>query len=422
MPKIPGCGYLHSHMKYKNSFTNALQGGEKAFREMKNYSKTPPIFETSVFSFDSLEDVNAYLDGDPDLYMYSRLGNPNNRQLETRLSALESAEAAVVSSSGMAAVFAAVIGLMKAAGAYSSNTRIVTSRYLYGGTRSLFLQELVPLGFSIVEVDSESPELVLDALNAGPPNCLTILYWETVSNPGMKAADIRALTDSARSSRPGKGQNGCSLEILVDNTFLSPALFRPLEHGADGVVHSTTKYLNGHSDATGGAFLSRKPVVDEARKAIINFGSQLSPFESWLTFRGLQTLPLRMERHSSNALHIAGLLNKLPQIDNVRYPGLDSSGELFPRGAGGMLSFDLDSPAAAGRFIEGLEMISFSPSLAGLQSTVSYPASTSHRNQSDEMLTSQGISRCTIRLSVGLENPDDILQDIHGALKGVEDV
>lgn len=409
-------------MKYDKPFTNALQGGDKAFREMKNFSKTAPIFETSVFSFDSLEDVDAYLNGDPDLYMYSRLGNPNNRQLETRLAALESAEAAVVSSSGMAAVFAAVMGLMKAGGAVSSGTRIVTSRYLYGGTRSLFFQELVPLGFTIVEVDSELPDAVLNALNESPRDCLNILYWETVSNPGMKAADIRKLTEAAHASKPGKGETGCGLEILVDNTFLSPALFRPLEHGADAVLHSTTKYLNGHSDATGGAVLSREEVVEHARKAVINFGSQLSPFESWLTFRGLQTLPMRMERHSSNALDIATRLKELPEVYNVCYPGLDSLRDSFPLGAGGMLSFDLESSAAAGRFIRGLNMISFSPSLAGLQTTVSYPASTSHRNQSDEMLRSQGISRSTIRLSVGLEDPDDIFQDIQQALKGGEDV
>jgi cystathionine beta-lyase/cystathionine gamma-synthase len=397
-------------MSEQRFYTLGLHGGSRPSAKTANASKSPPIFQTTVFTFDGIDRVEEYLEGDPDLYMYSRLGNPNQRDLEARLAAVEGAEAAAVTSSGMSAILVAVLSMAE----LRRTRRLVVSDRLYGGTRTLFLKEFAPMGFEIVEVDLSDPAAVDAALSPSP----AILYFETISNPSMSVAPVEELVIAA-------GKHGAA--VLIDNTFLSPVLFRPLEWGAHAVVHSSTKYLNGHSDATGGAVLGEAGFIADVRRRTAALGCHLNPFEAWLTLRGLQTLALRMDRHCANGMRIARALagGVLGRVGDVSYPLLESGGayrrnrKLFPDGCGGMLSFNAGDEDRARRFIEGCELISFSPSLAGVQTTLSHPATTSHRGQSDEELARQGIGRGTIRLSVGIEDPADIEGDLRHALAGM---
>ena len=372
-------------------------------RTMVTRAKTMPLYETSVFVFDNLEQADDYLGGNPDSYMYTRLGNPNQRALEEWGAALEEGEAAHVTSSGMAALMTVLLSEC------SAGDHIVASRDIYGGTQSLLQKEVQRFGIAVDLVDLRATE----ALEAAFRPETKLVLTETASNPMVRVADIPRLSDLSRKR---------NIKLVVDNTFLSPALFRPLRHGAHVVVHSTTKYINGHSDATGGLIVGDRDWIARCRRVTHNLGGLMTPFEAWLTLRGAKTLALRMKRHTENAEALAAWLERHPSVARVSYPRLRShpehelAGHLFPEGSGGILAFDVQGGLAeADAFIRRLRMVKFAPSLAGITTTISHPGKTSHRGLSSAALEDLGISQATLRVSVGVEDLADIQEDFDHA-------
>lgn len=384
--------------------TRAVHSGNDVDQRMVTRAKSLPIYETSVFVYDSLAQVDDFLTGNPDNYMYTRLGNPNTAALETLVCELEGGEAALFSASGMAAISAALLGRL------SAGDHLIASRELYGTTQSLIEKELSRFGIAATLVDIND----LAAVEAAITPDTRLIYTETASNPLVRISDIPALAQLAKSH---------DLKLVVDNTFLSPALYQPLADGADLVLHSTTKYLNGHSDATGGVIVGDAEWVAQARRFQINSGGSASPFEAWLTFRGAKTLALRMRAHSSNAQQLAEALEAHPKVAKVYYPGLPSHPDherarrLFRKGYSGMLSFTLKGGLAeVDALIKGLQRTAFAPSLAGVASSITHPGKTSHRALSAETLSSLDIHDGTIRVSVGIEDAEDVIDDFIEAL------
>lgn len=405
--------------------TSAVHGGEGVQRRMVTNPKVAPIFETSVFTYETLDEIDDFLGGNPDNYNYTRLGNPNQRALEEWILALETAGLAVGSGdspstaatwgalsagSGTAAIAAAI------GSACDAGSTVAVSRDIYGGTQTLVEREFSRWGVKPAFVDTGKI-----ASGAAPfPAGAKLLVLEAASNPLIRIADIDKLSDRAHAA---------GARILVDNSFLSPVLFKPLEHGADAVVHSTTKYINGHSDATGGLLVAPADWAAAARRVVQNLGAHLAPFEAWLTLRGARTLALRMKAHSENALTVARWLVARKDVQRVWYPGLENHPEhdlakrLFPRGMGGIMSFDLAGGLeAVDAFMRAVRIISFAPSLAGVSTTISHPAKTSHRAHSPESLAALQIKPGTVRLSVGIEDLDDILEDLARGLEAAAKV
>ncbi|WP_263145841.1 PLP-dependent aspartate aminotransferase family protein [Pseudomonas sp. RIT-PI-AD] len=387
--------------------TRAVHSGNDVDRHMVTRAKSLPIYETSVFVYDSLEQVDDFLAGNPDNYMYTRLGNPNQAALEALIRDLEGGEAALFSASGMASVSAALLGRL------SAGDHLVASRELYGTTQSLIEKELSRFGIEATLVDIGD----LAAVAAAITPRTRLIYTETASNPLVRVSDVPALADLAH--RHG-------VKLLVDNTFLSPALYQPLADGADLVLHSTTKYLNGHSDATGGILVGDAQWIAEARRFQINAGGSASPFEAWLTFRGAKTLGLRMRAHSANAQALAEALEAHPRVAKVHYPGLPSHPDhalarrLFPKGCSGMLAFTLHGGLKqVDGLIRALRHTAFAPSLAGVASSITHPGKTSHRALSADTLSQLDIHDGTIRVSVGIEDAEDILAEFRQALDGL---
>ncbi|NMZ60379.1 trans-sulfuration enzyme family protein [Pseudomonas nitroreducens] len=388
----------------KGPSTRAVQSGHDADRRMVTRAKSQPIYQSSVFVYDSLEQVDDFLAGNPDNYMYTRIGNPNHRAVEELLRDLEGGEDALFSASGMAAISAALLGVLGA------GDHLIASRELYGTTQSLIEKELTRFGIAATLLDLND----LAAVKAAITPTTKLIYTETASNPLVRVSNVPALADLAH--RQG-------LKLLVDNTFLSPVLYQPLRDGADLVIHSTTKYLNGHSDAMGGALVGDAQWIAAARRFQINAGGSASPFESWLNFRGAKTLALRMRAHSQNAQALAEALEAHPQVERVYYPGLPSHPDhalaqrLFRKGHSGMLSFTLKGGLdQVDTLIGALQLAAFAPSLAGVASSITHPGKTSHRALSAEALTALDIHDGTIRVSVGIEDSQDIVSDFLQAL------
>lgn len=384
--------------------TRAVHSGNDIDHNMVTRPKSLPIYESSVFVYDSLDQVDDYLAGNPDNYMYTRLGNPNSAALEALIRDLEGGEAALFSASGMAAISAALLGRLGA------GDHLIASRELYGTTQSLIEKELSRFGITSTLVDIGD----LAAVEAAITPATRLIYTETASNPLVRVSNIPALAQLARAR---------GIKLLVDNTFLSPALYQPLADGADLVLHSTTKYLNGHSDATGGILVGDAEWVAQARRFQTNAGGSASPFEAWLTFRGAKTLALRMRAHSANAQQLAEALQAHPRVAAVHYPGLPSHPDhelaqrLFPKGCSGMLAFTLDGGLTeVDRLIRALKHTAFAPSLAGVASSITHPGKTSHRMLSHDVLSELAIHDGTIRVSVGIEDGEDIVADFIQAL------
>ncbi|MDH4607354.1 PLP-dependent aspartate aminotransferase family protein [Pseudomonas sp. BN102] len=387
--------------------TRSVHSGNDVDQKMVTRPKSLPIYESSVFVYDSLEQVDDFLAGNPDNYMYTRIGNPNHAAMEALVRDLEGGEAALFSASGMASVSAALLGRL------SAGDHLIASRELYGTTQSLIEKELARFGISATLVEFND----LVAVEAAITPATRIIYTETASNPLVRVSDVPALARLAKAR---------GLKLLVDNTFLSPALYNPLADGADLVLHSTTKYLNGHSDATGGILVGDGEWIAQARRFQINAGGSASPFEAWLTFRGAKTLSLRMKAHSANAQALAEALEGHPTVARVFYPGLPSHPDhalarrLFPKGASGMLSFTLHGGLAeVDKLIRALRNTAFAPSLAGVASSITHPGKTSHRALSAQALAELDIHDGTIRVSVGIEDADDIVADFQQALDQV---
>jgi cystathionine beta-lyase/cystathionine gamma-synthase len=363
-----------------------------------------PIYQTSTFEVSSAQELAELLDFSRPGHSYSRYSNPTHAALELALAELEGAEACHITGSGMAAIHAAILSVVR------SGDEVVIPRAVYGGVVGLAQSVLSRSGIEVRAVDTTDAPAVEAAIG----DRTRLLWLETISNPTTAMADVAALSEMAH--RRG-------VVVAVDNTFASPYLANPMALGADLVVHSTTKYVGGHSDITGGALLGSAERVAAARRIVINAGGNAAPLEAFLALRGLKTLAIRMERHSANALAVACALEGSPRIDAVLYPGLAShpQHELAMRTlrdgmAGGMLSIDLAGGRPAGeRFLDRLKVAVHATSLGSAETLCSHPASSSHRQMSTEELAQAGLTPGMVRISIGLEDPDDLIADLAAA-------
>jgi methionine-gamma-lyase len=366
-----------------------------------------PIYQTSTFEVADALELAELLEFARPGHSYTRYSNPTHAALEGALAELEGAEAGLVSASGMAAIHAVVLSSARA------GESIVVPRAVYGGVVGLARAVLDRSGIETRAVDTTDPDAVAAAIDAS-----TRLVWlETISNPTTAMADVAAIAGLAHAQ---------GATVAVDNTFASPYLASPLTLGADLVVHSTTKYIGGHSDLTGGALLGDAGRVAAAREVLLNAGGNAAPFEAFLALRGLKTLALRMERHSSNALAVAQALEAAPGVTRVLYPGLPSHPQhalarATLRGgmAGGMLSIDLAGGRAAGEaFLGRLRVAVHATSLGSAETLCSHPASSSHRQLDDEALAAAGMTPGMVRISIGLEDAEDLVDDLTTAIAG----
>lgn len=362
-----------------------------------------PIYQTAVWAMESMEQCDALYTGETPGYIYTREANPNHAALERVIAALEGAEEAVVFGSGMAAIAGALTALMGSGG------RVVAARQLYGATVKLLTQELGRFGVRCDWVDMTDLEEVRAALSGGAD----VLLVETIANPLVQIADVPALAELCRAA---------GTRLVVDATFASPFCSRPLEQGADLVLHSVTKFLGGHSDLTLGAAAGSAALMEGVRRQAKLFGGSANPFESWLAVRGIATFTLRMERSCANAGELARRLEAHPQVKRVYYPGLPSHSQ-FQRAAevlsspGAMLAFDVEDGPTARKVLRTLQYVRFAPSLGDVATTISYPAGTSHRALTPEQRKEIGISDGTLRLSVGIDHVDDVWADLTQALE-----
>lgn len=391
----------------KKSFATSLAHlGEKNPPSVSS-AKSIPISMSSVFVFDDVETLDAVYEGKANGYVYSRNGNPVHDALQEIIANIDEGEDAQVFSSGMAAITMAIISQVKA------GDHIIASNVLYGGTYQFLKVELDKFNVEVTFID-----VVNDDVEKYFKRNTKLVYVETISNPLMEAIDINDISNKAHSH---------NAKLIVDNTFATAVVCQPLKLGADIVVYSATKYLNGHSDVTGGAVVSDKETINKVKNTGVLYGPMMSPFDAWLLIRSLRTLELRIIQHSNNALKLAEFLEKHPKIENVYYPGLISSpsykiaNKIFNSNLyGGMLSIDLkNGEKGAYDLIRELETIKFVPSLAGVTTSVSYPVKTSHRALNDEELKKANISKGLIRVSTGLENIDDLISEFDRALSKI---
>jgi cystathionine gamma-synthase len=337
-------------------------------------------------------------------FVYGRYGTGNHAMLEELVAALEGAEAAVACASGMGATTALLLGLL------APGDHLVSARDLYGSTAAFLQDEGRRLGVETDFVDATDSAAILAAVR---PSTRAV-FVEAISNPLLRLVDVPALA-------PELARRG--IDLIVDASMASPAVFRPLEHGATMVMHSLTKFISGHGDVTGGLVAGRAEPMARIRNAMIRAGTNLGPFDAWLAVRGARTLAVRMERQSASALILARGLERLPGVARVYYPGLPSHGQhalarrLMPTLSGAMVSFDLRGGAAAvERFMARTRLLEFAPSFGDVATTWTYPARTSHRRVSDEQKAAMGIGAGLIRVSVGLEDPGELMAELEGAI------
>lgn len=391
-----------SHHEGLSRETLAVHGG---VRRHEFYPAVPPIFQTSTFGFESAEQGAALFAGKSKGYIYSRMGNPTVEGAEDAVAVLEGGHKGLACASGMAAIHTALAALVK------TGEHIVCGEAVYGPTCTLVHSVLAEFGIESTMVDSSDFDAVRKAMR---PNT-KVVYVETPANPTLVITDLEAVAKMAH-------EQGALL--VVDNTFMSPILQQPLRFGADVVVHSLTKFLNGHADVVGGMIVVKdEPMYTRMRRALNHFGGVLPPMESFLVHRGIKTLALRMQRHSENAQKIAEHLESHPQVEWVKYPGLKSHPqyELAQKqmsGPGAIISFEVRGGIDAGRTVMnnvGLWMLAVS--LGGVESLIQHPASMTHASMGAEARQQAHITDGLVRLSVGVENADDLIADLDRALR-----
>lgn len=415
--------------------TKQLHAGQQV--DSATGSRAVPIYQTTSYVFDNAEHAENLFALKESGNIYTRIMNPTNDVLEQRVAALEGGSAALAVASGSAAITYAILNVA------GVGDEIVAASTLYGGTFNLFKTTLPKLGITTTFVDPDDPA----SFEAAITDKTKAVYIESLGNPSINVIDIKAVADIAHAH---------GVPLIVDNTFGTPYLIRPIEHGADVVVHSATKFLGGHGTSVGGiivdggnfdyaasgrfpgftepdpsyhgvVYSSLGPVafVLKARVQLLrDTGAAISPFNSFLLLQGLETLSLRVERHVANAVKIADFLENHPAVESVNYPALKSSKyydlaqKYFDKGAGSIFTFSLKDAdkAKAQNFINSLELFSHLANVADAKSLVIHPASTTHAQLSEEDLVAAGITQGTIRLSIGIENVDDLIADLEQAL------
>ena len=380
--------------------TRAIHSGES--KRGLNAPVTTPIVRTSNFNFASTAELKRFAEGKSKAYLYTRYGNPTLAVAEAKIADMENGEAGLVTASGMAAISSALLAVLK------SGDEVIATRQLYGGSFRLFRDTLPRLGIRThhVEADLEGVDRLVNSNTRA-------LYVESPTNPILRLVDLKKAVGLARKHK---------LVSLIDSTFGSPVLQKPLDLGFDLVLHSATKYLGGHSDIVAGAVAGSRRWVAKVREAMIYLGGSMDPDPGYLLIRGLKTLEVRVRRQCETAMAVARFLERHPKVARVHYPGLASHPDhrlarRQMRGFGGMLAFDLKGGlAAARRFCDRTRIFLLAASLGGVESLIVLPIYTSHYRMSTTELAAAGVQPGTVRISVGLEDPADLLADLRQAL------
>lgn len=393
-------------MKNYKFSTRAIHSG---YEKNEHGSLATPIYQTSTFIFDNAEQGGRRFALEEDGYIYTRLGNPTNSQVEAKLADLENGEAAVSTASGMGAITSTIWAKVK------QGDHILAARTLYGCTFAFLNHGIQKYGVDVTFVDATDLDNVRNAMRENTK----IVYLETPANPNMILTDIEAIADIAH------GYEDCIL--VVDNTYCTPYIQRPLDLGADVVVHSATKYLNGHGDVIAGFVVGKKDFIDEVRLVGIKdmTGACLSPFDAYLINRGMKTLDLRMDRHCDNAQKVAEFLESHDKVTSISYPGLDSfpQKELYKKQMnlpGAMIAFEVEGGMEAGKkLMNSMELCTLAVSLGDIETLIQHPASMTHSPYTEEEMLACDITESLVRLSVGLEDADDIIDDLRQALEKI---
>ncbi len=391
-----------TQFKSKNIETNAIHAGRIDDKQFG--SLATPLYQTSTFIFDSAQQGGERFAGESEGYIYTRLGNPTTRQLEQRVAAMECMDDAAATATGMAAVSAALMTNLQA------GDHMISSKAVYGCSFALMSHMLKKFNIDVTFVDMTEPENIKSAIKENTK----LIFLETPINPNLVVLDLEKICAIAK---------GYKLLSIVDNTFLTPVLQQPAKFGADIVIHSATKYLNGHGDVVAGIVCGSFEMINDIKMTTLkDIGATISPHDAWLIMRGLKTLPIRMDRHCSNAQTVAEFLEQHPMISEVYYPGLNSHpGNKFigrqMKAAGGVIAFELNTDLKGGAaFIDQMQLFSIAVSLGDAESLIQHPASMTHSPYTPEERKSAGISDSLIRISVGLENVNDIIADLTQSL------
>lgn len=367
-----------------------------------------PIYQSSTFAFESARAGAEIFSGEREGYVYTRIGNPTQGALEREIAFLENGEAALAFGSGMAAISSVILSLC------NNGTNIVSNNTLYGGTHQLFMETFPRYNIEIREVDG----IYLDNFAKSIDGNTRGIYIETPANPTLTIIDIAGCAQIAHKHK---------IPLIVDNTFCTPYFQKPLDLGADIVVHSATKYIGGHGDTVAGLVVGKKDYISDLRGSILrDIGGIISPLNAWLLVRGLKTLAIRMQRHEENALDVAKYLAFHPKISKVWYPGLTTHPQ-YKRaceqmtGFGGIVSFEIKGGRKAGeKLMNSVRLFVLAVSLGDVDSLIEHPASMTHSTYSAEELEKLGVSEGFVRLSVGIEDRHDLINDLSQALKRVD--
>ena len=386
--------------------TRTIHGGAK--EKNANNALNPPIYQTSTFVFDDMDHVERVMSFESDDYVYTRGNNPTLRLFEDRMAELEGGEAAVAFASGMAAISSSLFSFL------APGDNIIVHRTLYGSSYGV-ASKLLPkynIDYKICDLtDLESLERAID-------DHTKLIFFETPSNPDLSLIDIEKLVKIAKERK---------IKVVVDNTFATPYLQNPLKLGADVVVHSATKYISGHGDAVGGVAISKdRDYINSLKfEYMCEFGGVMSPFNAWLLLRGLKTLALRMRQHEENAKKVAEFLNNHPKVKKTMYPGLaDFKGHEIAKkqmnGFGAMIAFEIEGDLEDAKlFVESLELAQLAVSLGDCETLIEIPAAMTHRGYPREELKDFGLTESMIRISVGIEDVEDIIEDLDRAFKKI---
>jgi methionine-gamma-lyase len=393
-------------MKAPNSTTGfATQAIHHAYNAQEHQgSLNPPVHFTSTYTFETAQQGADLFAGESQGHVYSRISNPTLSVLEQRVAKLENAEAGLAVASGIGAITSTLWTLLAA------GDEIIVDKTLYGCTYAFLHKGLAKFGVKVTHIDLSDESLLVAALNSKTK----VVYYETPANPNMRLIDIKAISNIAKKH---------AVVTVVDNTYATPLITRPIELGADIVVHSATKYLGGHGDLIAGIVVGHQEMIEQIRLEGVKdmTGACMSPFTAMLILRGIKTLELRMQRHSESAQKVAEYLERTPMVSVVYYPGLPSFEQHTLASAqmalfGGMIAFELHGGLEAGKqFIDQLNMIQCAVSLGDAESLIQHPASMTHSTYTQEQREAHGISDSLIRLSVGLESLDDIVADLKQA-------